>query len=415
MADEEPGRFAPIEGNRIFTPGTEPVKIRATPFVWRDPTTIPRRRWLLGFMLRRKQLTAYIAPGAAGKTTLKVGLALSMVTGRDFLGYKVWEGPYRVWLINLEDDREEVEKIIHAYCKHWGISGLDIGDRLFLDGVDSPDAKTVKIAIEDERGGYVIRRPVVDAMTETLLERGIDWLDVDPFVSSHSVNENNNGAVDAVAKEWIGIAHVVDCALSLTHHIRKPSGSEPSAYDARGAVAMINAARSVPIIHKMTKEQAQELAIPEADRKKYISVYDDKNNKCPAALAATWFEFVGVDLNNGDQSYPPGDNVGMLVPWVAPDSFGGVTVHQLRNVQMMVSSKPEQCRKHSASPKWVGRQVAFVLDMNIDDLSDKARIKKYVDTWLANGALRSEIRPDAESKRDVEFVIVGQWAEVEKN
>src|SRR3546814_4920231 len=86
-------------------------------------------------------------------------------------------------------------------------------------------------------------------------DRGIDHLDVDPFVSSHSVEENDNGAIDAVAKEWVSIAQQTRAAVSLTHHVRKPNGSEPSAHDARGASAMVNAARSVLVFQRMRSEE----------------------------------------------------------------------------------------------------------------------------------------------------------------
>src|SRR3546814_8548425 len=54
----------------------------------------------------------------------------------------------------------------------------------------------------------------------------------------------------------------------------------------------------------MNKEVAQEFQIPECDRKRFFSVYDDKNNKAPAASRAEWYEFVGIGLGNGDDTGP---------------------------------------------------------------------------------------------------------------
>src|SRR3546814_2606501 len=64
------------------------------------------------------------------------------------------------------------------------------------------------------------------ALVDEMKDRGIDHLDVDPFVSSHSVEENDNGAIDAVAKEWVSIAQQTRAAVSLTHHVRKPRSEE---------------------------------------------------------------------------------------------------------------------------------------------------------------------------------------------
>jgi hypothetical protein len=388
--------------------GDTRLKLAATPFQWRDPASIPRRQFLYGFELRRRQLSALVAPGAAGKTTFKVGRALCMVTGRDLLGHRVWNGPHRVWLWNLEDEMEEVERTVHAFLKLWNLTPADLGDRLFIDGADSVGSRSLKLATNQGAGGHTICRPVSDALVAELKARRIDYLDVDPFVSSHSVDENDNGAIDAVSKEWVRIASDADCAIGLAHHVRKPSGTaEASAFDARGAVAMINAARSVLVFQKMTKEVAQEFRIEECDRKRFFSVYDDKNNKAPPAARAEWYEFVGVGLGNGDDTGPE-DNIGAIQRWQAPDVFGGVSARQLLNVQNQVQARPAESRKHPKARGWVGKLVAHVLGRTLDEEGESRRIEKMIDTWCANGALRTVERQN-EKREMVEYVEVGQW------
>jgi hypothetical protein len=400
--------------------GDEPddrPKFSAQPFEWRDPTTIPRRQFLYGFELRRRQISAVIAPGAAGKTTLKIGRAICMATGRDLLGHRVWNGPHRVWLWNLEDELEEVEKTVHAFLKLWNIDASDFGGRLYINGADSVGAGGLKLAIEDNLGkGFRIQRPVSEALIEELTRLRIDYLDVDPFVSSHSVDENSNQAIDAVSKEWLRIAHEANpdaggCAITLAHHLRKTTGSEYTAADARGAGAMINAARSVLILQRMSRETAQEFRIPDCDRKKYFSVYDDKNNKAPPAARAEWYEFVGIGLGNGDDTGPE-DSIGAIQRWQAPDTFGGVSARQLHNIQRMISEQPDRARKHSKSKHWVGKLVAHVLDRNLDEQGEARTIEKMILTWCSNGALRTVERQD-ETRQVREFIEVGRWVEVE--
>jgi hypothetical protein len=389
----------------------DPVRFAATPFTWRDPATIPRRDFLYGYELRRKQTSSVIGVGAGGKTTFKVGRAICMVTGIEHFGHRVWNGPHRVWLINLEDEREEIEKTIHAFMKLWDLSPTDLGDRLFIDGVDTGSMAELKIGVEDQ-GGFRIQRPVVDSMVEALIERQIDYLDIDPFVSSHSVDENNNGAIDAVTKQWVRVAHQANCAVSLAHHVRKPNGGPATAFDARGAVAMINAARSVLVLQKMTPEQATDMAVPECDRKNLISIYDDKNNKAPPAAMAEWYQFVSIGLGNGDDTGPE-DNIGALQRWKAPSAFGGATPRQLFNIQTAIhQANSSDTRKHSSSKNWVGKIVAFVLDMNVDDPAEKAIIKKRIDTWLATGALKTVTLKDR-NHEDREHVEVGRWATID--
>src|SRR5665213_305591 len=97
------------------------VAISATPYVWRDPQNIPARDWIYGRSLLRGSLSMFVAPGAAGKTALTVGTAMALITGRDLLGKKVWIGPCRVWLWNLEDSCDELDRLVQAAAMHWSI------------------------------------------------------------------------------------------------------------------------------------------------------------------------------------------------------------------------------------------------------------------------------------------------------
>jgi hypothetical protein len=399
--------------------GDEPsdrLQLKAQPFTWRDPATLPRREFLYGFELRRKQLSAVVAPGAAGKTTLKIGRAICMTAGKDLFGHRVWNGPHRVWLWNLEDDMEEVEKTVHAFLKHWDLSEMDLGGRLFINGADSLGSSSLKLAVEQDFGGFKLQRPVSDALIEELTRLEIDYLDVDPFVSSHAVDENSNQAIDAVAKEWLRIAHEANpkaggVAIGLAHHLRKTTGTDYTANDARGAGAMINAARSCLVLQRMSSETAKEFRIEACERKRYFSVYDDKNNKAPPAALAEWYRFVGIGLGNANVGSPgPEDNIGVVERWQAPDAFGGISARQLYQVQKLINEYPDDARKHSASPRWVGKLIARVLDKNLDDETDKKEVTTMLRTWLATGALRTDERRN-DKREPVEYVEVGKWVE----
>src|ERR1700745_4181057 len=76
--------------SRLWTPNEQqhddkPERIIATPWAWRDPSTIPPRRWLYGKHYIRKFLSTTVAPGGAGKSSLVLVEALSMVTTRRLL------------------------------------------------------------------------------------------------------------------------------------------------------------------------------------------------------------------------------------------------------------------------------------------------------------------------------------------
>ena len=71
---------------------------------------------------------------------------------------------------------------------------------------------------------------------------------IDPFISSHRVMENDNNAIDAVAKTWTGIADATNTAIDLAHHSRKTGGAEVTVEDGRGAVVLLNAVRSARVL-----------------------------------------------------------------------------------------------------------------------------------------------------------------------
>jgi hypothetical protein len=110
------GRAAMEDENVIRPEGW--VKVQATPYVWRDPATLPRQQFLYGFELQRGHVSALVAPGAAGKSTYLMARALCMATGTARFRQQVWNGPHNVWLWNLDDKRVHLERMLHAFCLH---------------------------------------------------------------------------------------------------------------------------------------------------------------------------------------------------------------------------------------------------------------------------------------------------------
>ena len=194
----------------------------------------------------RKFVSATVAPGGVGKSSLIIAEALSIVTGRALLSDYA-PRPGRVWLCNGEDPYDELQRRIQAACLHYRISREEIEGRLF---VDSGRQMPIVIATED-RNGATIAVPVVDAVKATLLAHKIDVLVVDPFVSSHRVSENDNNKIEAVAWEWVNIADACDCAIELVHHSRKTDGDKVTADHSRGASALLGKARSVRVLNGM--------------------------------------------------------------------------------------------------------------------------------------------------------------------
>lgn len=390
----------------------KPVRVVATPYDWCDPAKIPPRRWVYGRSIQRGHLRAVVAQGAAGKTILSVGEALAMVTGRNLLGQEVPGGPKRVWLWNLEDDREELSRIIQAACKHWSITAADLNGRLFVDS--ALDGAILKLATSTPAAGLVINRPLVEALTGEMKARRIDYLHVDPFVSSHAANESDNMEIDAIAKEWALVAKNADAAVGVAHHVSKAGAAEATALSARGAVALVNACRSVLTLNRMGEDEAKKWGIEEERRRRFFRTYDDKNNRAPPSDKSDWFRMASVSLDNGVSPHgDDSDSMGVVVPWSPPDAFDGVTAEHLLTIQRAVDRAQgvERYRADTQAKAWIGKLVADTFGMSADSSvrADRARINSLLATWFATGALVKVEGRDAKSN-DRTFVEVGNWA-----
>lgn len=374
-------------------------KIKATPFEWPDPSTIPPRRWLLGYWLLRGEVTLIVAPGGIGKSTFTVGAALSLASGRELLGRPNHEGQCRVWLWNLEDDRDELARQISACGIHHSIGAQDCEGALFVDsGLDME----LCTAIEDA-DGFKIVEPVYAALKEELVKRKIDVLVVDPFVSSHRISENDNMMVDAVGKRWKRLATDTGVSIVLVHHSKKLGGREVRAEDSRGGVSLINVARCTLTLNAMTKEEGEAFGISKTEElRRFIRIDDDKPNRAPPQAAA-WFRKASVDLHNSD-AYNRTDNVGAIEPWTPPDPFDGISVRDLYEIQLRVNAGEygENCQ----AGDWAGYVVAEVIGGDPkNDKADKARVKSLLRQWTENGAFEVDRRP-TDKGRSKPFLIV---------
>jgi hypothetical protein len=367
-------------GSAVDADGEPPPdrRIRASTFTVVDPRDIPQREWLYGKHLVRRYVSVTGAPGGAGKSSLEIAEAVGMAAGRDlFAGTTI--KPLRVWIYQLEDDMDELQRRIAAVMRHHGISAEDIGDRLFVDSGRNQQL----VLAEQSRDGAVIARPVVEAVVGEIEERQIDCMIVDPFVSSHRLEENDNGAMDALVKTWADIADRGRCAIELVHHVRKMGQMEIDAESLRGGKALVDAARSVRIINRMQKHEADWAGVPPDARWRYFRVENGKGNFAPPE-AAEWRRMASHWLPNGPGS-ESGDSVGVVEAWTWPSAFDGVTAEDLDRVKNRI--KAGHWRKDPRAKHWAGEAVAEVLGLELENRMERAKVAKLLKNWIANGAL----------------------------
>jgi hypothetical protein len=397
----------PVEAYLGSFEQSKPVKtVKVIPTAWAMPEHVPPREWVYGRALCRQIVSGIVSPGGVGKSSMAMVDALAMVTGRKLLHHWVPNGDgYRVWYWCGEDPMDELHRRLMAACLHYGIGADDIGSRLF---VDSGREQPIEIAAIGE-GGMAVATPVKDVLIEQMKQRKIDVLVIDPFVTCHAVSENSNEQINVVVSAWRDVAHHANAAIELVHHANK-AGSGDSIKDGRGASAFADGIRGGRVLAPLSFEDGEKMGLTPEETSRITRVMNGaKPNMQPRGIHASYFKMVSVPLNNGNDAYPDGDEIGVATDWQPPDAFDGVKLDDLAKVQDAISTADHAPASNPNNSNWAGYIVAEVLDHDIGDpKSTKAertteqnqaryRVSSLLKQWIKSKSLE---RVDVYSDRD---------------
>jgi AAA domain len=364
--------------------GTAAARISATPYAWVNPSRIPRRQWLYRPHYIRKFLSATFSTGGVGKSSLVIAEVLAMVTDKPLLEICP-STALNAWYWNGEDPRDELDRRFAAAGKHYELTPDDIGDRLF---VDSGRAMPIIIA-EETRTGTRVAEPAVEQVIATLVDKRIDVLVVDPFVSCHRVPENDNSAIERVAKSWAHIAEVANCSVMLVHHVRKTGGESVTVEDGRGASALLAAARTARTLNSMTPREAEDAEVAEKDRRLHFRADIGKANLTRPAEQADWFKLVSIDLQNNEVGFG-GDEVGVVTAWNYPQADEAkIAVSDLAKMKDAINAGgPWRADAQAKNEPWIGVPVAQALGRDLLRKTHKRAVAGMVRDLLQTGVLR---------------------------
>jgi hypothetical protein len=350
----------------------------------------PPRGWLLGNTFCRTFLSSVIGAGGSGKTALRYAQALSLATGRKLTDEHVFQR-CRVLIVSLEDDANELRRRIRAARLHYKIPLSEVRGWLFLA---APGAKAGKLMTTDERRRAVIGKLGAN-LEATIIARKIDLVMLDPFVKSHSVEENLNSAIDGVAQMLTDLATKHNIAVDAPHHVRKGQMEAGDAEAGRGASALIAAARLVYTVLPMSTEEAQAFGIKPEDRRDHIRVDSGKVNITKASRSAKWFHLVSVPLGNATALYPAGDEVQTVEPWSPPDAWTGTTSIGLNAILndiergMTDEDGNPTGRRYSNAPRASDRAVWPVVQKHYPEKTE-GQCRTIIHKWLETKLLYPE-------------------------
>jgi hypothetical protein len=397
-----------VEEYRALVEKTKPEgMITPTAYTFPPEENIAVYDWLYGRHLLRGEVCGSAAMGGTGKSNLSIIEALSMASGKQLLHDRVATLmlPLRVMLINLEDNRNTMDKRIAAAMRHYKLTKADIGDRLIVIAKGE-----IKITVATQkRGGEVERNEkCIKALTALMLRHRAALLSIDSFIRTHGVSENENKAIQAVIACFEGIAGAANCGVHLWHHTRKLGGEKASVEAARGAQSFIDACRSVRILETMTKKERDELlgVMPDiGEAGYYFRAFNGKRNFAPPADQSDWFKYVSIKLNNSPCFEIEGDNVGVVTRWEYPKiELPKVHDVEIKNALAAVrGGGPWRADSRSIKEPWVGIPIAQALRLNLLDTRVKKSVVKLVKDWLAAGLL-IVVEGQDETRRTREYV-----------
>jgi AAA domain len=346
-----------------------------------DQADPPPRGWLLGNIFCRQFVSSLIADGGVGKTALRLAQLLSLATGRSLTGDHVFQR-CRVLIISLEDNADELRRRVKAAMLHFGIERSELKGWLYLS---CPGLRGGKLMVVDRHGRPTISDLAVK-LSRTIAERQIDIASLDPFVKSHSVEENNNSLIDEVMQVLADLAEQQNMAVDVPHHATKGPADPGNANRGRGATAMKDGARLVYTLTPMTPEEGQAFGLAEAARRRLIRMDSAKVNITPPMAEAKWFRLVGVDIGNASELYPHGDQVQTIEPWTPPDAFAGMGNLTLNEIPNDIEVGMPDGNRYSDAPKVVARAAWRVIVKHCPD-KDEAAARQIIKAWTKSGLL----------------------------
>ena len=352
---------------------------------------IKPRQWLLARCFCRTFLSGLVAPGDAGKTTLRLTQAVELATGRELLGHHIYQR-CRVLVISLEDDREELRRRLAAICKHHNINPVELKGWLFCR-----DLKRVKLATRD-RNGERQAGPLESMLRRAIARTRCDLLILDPFVKLHALAENDNADMDYVCEQLIALAQDCNIAVDSPAHTHKGAITAGDADARRGASAQRDAGRLDYTFTVMSEEEAEKFGIHPDERKSFVRLDKAKAN-LTRAVKAEWFKLVSVSLGNTTALYPDGDDMQAIERWKPPETWGDVSSEALNTILNEMEAEMPAGRRYSGKPQATDR-AAWKVVQKYCPTKTEAQCREMIREWIKAGVLFEAKYHDPVSRKE---------------
>jgi hypothetical protein len=365
---------------------------------WRDETPIwaddeewneaeiPERPWVARGYALRGHVTVVAGPPSGLKSSLMLAWAAAGALGREHGSFRPVEA-VRVIVYNVEDDRIEQRRRLSAVLRQFEALPRDLRGRLLRTG---PTGVGTLFARQED--GSLAATPALERLRELIREHRPAVLIADPLAELHTAEENDNTALRAVIAEFRALAAEFDMAIVLVHHVKKGPVAPGDPDAARGASAIIGAARIVLTVATMTEEDASGFGLPTSRqaRSRYVRLDDAKQNYAPIG-EAEWYEKALYTLDNGEV-------VAAALPWAPPDLWRAINTATANRILDRIEAGLGDGQRYSPAAQAKDRAAWQVVLDEVPTLTDE-QARKVIKAWLDNHVIEAREYQDPDQRR----------------
>lgn len=210
-----------------------------------------------------------VAPGATGKSTAGLEMAVQVATGKDLMGLGKYPTGHVVTLA-AEDPADVIHARLRAISAH-------------LNETEREDLKANSLILPClGRAGDLLD----DGETAERIERvaqGARLVILDTLSRWHTGEENERRDAAKVMRALERIAERTGAAIVFLHHTSKAAaleGNGDKQQSSRGSSVFVDEARWVAFLQTMTTDEAKTLAIAEDERRNFVRYGVSKANYC---------------------------------------------------------------------------------------------------------------------------------------
>ena len=272
------------------------------------PAKPPKRKWLYGTYLVRGAVSLLVAPGARGKSTWLLTVALACASGRALLGIHVFGGALRVLYINAEDSTGELALRLRAAMQHHSLKNSDVAG-LHVAGADCLQLTLLTAS----RAQPSLNLEGWNKLTAEIDRTKPDVLLIDPLVALvGGVSLNDNSAAALMFGNFVNIAAQRNLAIMIAHHAAKNrEATSPEA--AMGAATLVNLARICLSLEPLAEADAGKVGVAPWEARSIFRIVGTKQNLSPPDATVDWVRLKSIDMPNAEPPvYPHGDCVAVV-------------------------------------------------------------------------------------------------------